>query len=120
MRGRGLLIAFTLLSAVLSSCATDTVTEERIVVAPHALSFASSDSVKTVSVTHTCTCPFTWNAIVPQDAPWLKIAASMQGDHSDVPVSIDRSLLTQNSETATIHFTTNGYGSDSLVVTAER
>lgn len=107
------------LSLSLGACATETVTEQRIVVAPHELTFAATDTTRAVSITHTCTCPFSWTSVVPAAATWLTVATSMQGDHTNVPVSIDRAKLPSDTSRAVIRFNSN-FGSDSLLVTAIR
>ena len=105
---------------VASSCATETVQPERMVIAPRLVTFSPADTLRTVSITHTCTCPFTWWTSVPADAAWLVAPASMQGDHADVPIRVDRSKMSSDSAHAFIRFTSNAYGIDSLEVRAYR
>jgi hypothetical protein len=93
---------------------------ERMVISPRTIQFAATDSVKTISVTHTCTCPFTWWTSVPADAGWLQVPASMQGDHAQVPITVDRTKMTSDSVHAFVRFTSNAYGIDSLEVIARR
>lgn len=105
---------------VLTSCATESVQPERMVIAPRTLEFSSADTAKSVSITHTCTCPFTWWTSVPAEASWLQVPASMQGDHTDIRILVDRSKMTSDSVHAYVRFTSNAYGVDSLEVIARR
>jgi hypothetical protein len=115
--------ALTLLlgiAAIVASCTNDSVEPARMVIAPKAIEFMAGDSVEQLSITHTCTCPFTWWSSVPANAPWLVFPNSMQGDHADVAVTIDRTKLTADSASCFVRITSNAYGIDSIEVKAYR
>ena len=95
------------------------VQQEYMIVAPHAIVFSTSTpDTMTVSITHSCTCPFSWNATVSPSSPWLSFPGSLTGDKSDIPISVDTALLTTGTNRATILIVSNSYGDDSIVVTA--
>ena len=118
-------VAF-LLSLSLTSCFTTTpIVQERMVIEPRIITFAAPDTSKTISITHTCTCPFYWNATTSDASKqWLVVGrnfpASMQGDRSSITVSIDRSKLTKASDTLRVRVQSNSYGADSITVIAEK
>ncbi len=111
-----------LLSTLFAGCSVAPAIQERMIIAPHAIVFPSSTSDSAVSITHSCTCPFSWNATISPsiDTAWLTFQTSMTGDKSDVPISIHRSLLTADTNRATILILSNSYGNDSIAVTAIR
>jgi hypothetical protein len=86
--------------------------------------FHPPDSVATISITHTCTCPFLWTATVTPITNWLVIGTnfplSQSGDKSDVPLSINRWQLISDTSIATIHIVSNAYGDTSITVIAYR
>jgi hypothetical protein len=86
-------------------------------VSPLSLVFESGDSVKTVSITHNCTCPFTWSGS-PVDTSGLLNAFFGEGDNTAVQVSINRSKVpTDTTIEKSWHVTSNGYGEDTIHVT---
>lgn len=87
---------------------------------PHTVLFTALDSVKAVSITHTCTCPFSWTSQVLPVSPWLIVPADTSGDHADIPFRIDRSKLTADTAIAVVHIHSNSYGEDSVTVTVYR
>ena len=107
-----------ILILALQSCATEAPVQEKMVIDPHMLVFMRGDSVKTVSITHTCSCPFTWTSSVLPVSAWLTVPASTSGDHTDIPFSIDRSKLLSDTSSAVVHIISNSYGTDSIVVVA--
>jgi hypothetical protein len=117
-------LAAVFLSLLLTSCYTTTpIVQERMVIAPSTITFAAPDTSKTVSITHTCTCPFYWNATTSDASKqWLVIGpnfpASMQGDRSSIAISIDRTKLTKLIDTTVVRIQSNSYGADSIVVIA--
>lgn len=95
------------------------VQQEYMIVAPHAIVFSTSTpDTMTVSITHSCTCPFSWNATVSPAASWLSFPSSLVGDKSDIPISVNTALLTADTSRATILIVSNSYGDDSIIVTA--
>ena len=109
-------------SAMLAGCANDPIIQERMVIAPDTIAFRAPSADSTISITHTCTCPFSWNGTISPtaDTAWLHFPSYQSGDKSDVPISINRSLLTADTSRATIIIVSNSYGNDSILVTAIR
>lgn len=106
---------------LMAGCSTaPPATQEYMIIAPQAIVFSDTTSDSTVSITHSCTCPFSWNATVTPTVAWLTFPTSQTGDKTDVPVSINRSLLTSDTNRAAILIVSNSYGDDSIVVTAVR
>lgn len=95
---------------------TTTYTVHEMIITPKMLVYAHSDTIKTISITHTCTCPFNWNINVLAGTPILK-NSSGAGDNTQVPISIDRSMLTVDTVHAMLQITSNGYGTDTVQVT---
>jgi hypothetical protein len=111
--------AFVISIALLfAGCSVAPAVQEYMIVAPHSIVFSPSALDSTVSITHSCTCPFSWNASVSPVSPWLTFQTSQSGDKSDIPISIDTSLLFADTNRATILIISNSYGDDSIVVTA--
>ncbi len=112
--------AIVLLVALLAGCTTNAVVQEVMVINPHLINFASADSVKTVSITHTCTCPFSWSSyMLDSSVHWVVIAASHSGDFAAVPIAIDRSKLPAtlvDSIDARVRIVSNEYGTDTITV----
>jgi hypothetical protein len=98
------------------------ITVEKMVISPDTVVFPAGDSVAAVSITHTCTCPFSWNATISPATDWLVLDTNFQsyqsGDKDDVPVSINRWLLTSDTSRTFIHIVSNAYGGDSILVIA--
>jgi hypothetical protein len=104
--------------ALLSGCSVAPAVQEHMVIAPRTIVFSSPQQDSTVSITHTCTCPFSWNATVSPQALWLSFPTNQSGDKTDVPISIDRTKLIADTNRATVTIASNSYGSDSIVVIA--
>ena len=105
------------------SCSTNPpIIVESMVLPIDTVVFHSPDSMKTVSITHTCTCPFSWSATVMPTTNWLVVGtnfpSNQSGDKTDVPLSINRWLLTSDTNTATIRIVSNSYGDTSITVIA--
>ena len=111
---------FFLFSAfiVLSSCYNNSTsyTVHTMTVSPTSLTFTHSDNSKTISITHDCTCPFSWNVNVLTSTQVFK-DTSGAGDNSQVSISIDRSKLSVDTLHAVLQITSNGYGTDTVQVT---
>jgi hypothetical protein len=110
-----------LLLILFGGCATaPPVIQEHMVISPSSFIFQAPDSATTVSITHTCTCPFTWTSSLRRSVPWLTLGqnfpASMTGDHASIPLTIDRSKLTQPRDSTVIAIASNSYGVDSITV----
>ncbi len=105
-------------AALFAGCSVAPAVQEHMIVAPHTMVLSSSTPDSTVSITHSCTCPFSWNATVSPVSPWLTFPSSQTGDKSDIPISIDTALLMADTNRATILIVSNSYGDDSIVVTA--
>lgn len=98
-----------------SDSISNTGTVQKQVITPRVLIFASADTVKTISITHTCTCPFSWNVNVLTATQVLK-SFSGTGDNSNVEIHIDRSKLTGDSLHAAMEIH-SVYGRDTVQVT---
>jgi hypothetical protein len=99
-------------------CSVAPAVQEHMIIAPHSIVFSSSTIDSTVSITHSCTCPFSWNATISPPVSWLSFPESQTGDKTDVPIAIVDSLLTADTNRATILIASNSYGDDSILVTA--
>ena len=93
------------------------VLEREMIVTPHSLTFASGETTKTLSIVHTCTCPFSWVCTVTPPNGVLKDTTGT-GDNTSVPIQIvDRSKMTSDTMYSKIVVTSNGYGTDTINVT---
>jgi hypothetical protein len=91
-----------------------------MVISPQSLVFQHSDQVKTLSITHTCTCPFSWYVTVTPANGVLKDTTGY-GDNTSVPLRIaDRSKMTTDTLKTSYVITSNGYGTDTVAVTVIR
>jgi hypothetical protein len=104
--------------ALLAGCSVAPTVQEHMIIAPHVMVLSLSAPDSTISITHSCTCPFSWNATVSPVSPWLTFQTSQSGDKSDIPISIDTALLPADTNRATILIFSNSYGDDSIIVTA--
>jgi hypothetical protein len=109
------------------ACSTnDTLVQEYMTVSPHQLTFTTPDTTRTMTVAHSCTCPFTWTLLAYPPAPWLTIPAGGSGDQNNVLIKIDRSLMTTDTAKALIqvnstqYSTSDGRRYDTVQVTAYR
>lgn len=111
-----------LLAAAWLGC-SDTSTQyvpHEMSVSPRSLVYQHGDSVKTLSITHSCTCPFNWSVVVTPPNGILKDTSGYM-DNVAVPLRVvDRSKMT--SDTMQILVVVNGqyYGIDSVMVTVIR
>lgn len=96
-----------------------TVIEHALVVTPKTLTFAHGVSSQNLSITHTCSCPFSWNAN-PLDTDKVLQAASGFWDSSHALITIDRSQLKQDTLHSRLQIISNGYGTDTIAVTVLR
>ena len=105
---------------------TDTLVQEYMMVSPHQLTFTVPDTTRTMTVAHSCTCPFTWTLLAYPPAPWLTIPAGGSGDQNNVLIKIDRSLMTTDTAKALIQINSTQYSTkdgrryDTVQVTAYR
>jgi hypothetical protein len=106
------------IAAALAGCSVAPAVQEHMIIAPHTIVFSSTTQDSTVSITHSCTCPFTWNATVSPVSPWLTFQLYQSGDKTDIPISVNDTLFTADTNRATILIVSNSYGEDSIVVTA--
>jgi hypothetical protein len=95
-----------------------TVSVQEQVVSPKTLTFMHGDAAKTLSITHTCTCPFPWSVNVLTATQVLK-DTSGYGDNTKVPISIDRSKITVDTLHAMLQVKSS-YGADTVQVTVIR
>src|SRR5437870_1282761 len=109
-------------AAVIFGCDDNTtsIVEHKQLVSPKTLVFAKGESVKNLSITHTCTCPFSWNVNVLTVTPALK-DTSGTNDNASVPISIDRTKLPADSVIyATFEVASNYANRDTVQVTIVR
>ncbi len=108
-----------LLAGMLFGCSDNgiTVIQHEMVITPHSITFASGETTKNVSITHTCTCPFNWVCTVTPPNGVLKDTTGT-GDNPSVPLHvIDRSKMTSDTMYSKFVVTSNGYGTDTINVT---
>ena len=107
-------------SMMLAGCMNDPIVQERMVIAPDTIVFRSPAMDSTISITHTCSCPFSWSATVSPatDTAWLHFQTYQSGDKKDVPISIDRTKLSSDTCRAAIVIASNSYGTDTIVAIA--
>ncbi len=122
------ILPFVALSFVLSmGCNTSSVlVPEYMTVSPKSLVFANPDTLHTVALTHSCTCPISWTILKPDSVKWIHVNSSAVGDQGKFPVSIDRSLLVRDTSISYLFITTGEYKTqsgnsfDTVVITAFR
>ena len=109
-----------LFAIVMISCSNNpaTVSVQEQVVTPKSLTFMPGDTMKTLSITHTCTCPFSWNVNVLNADSVLK-GMSGTGDNTNVPIRIDRSKLNVDTLHGMLQVKSS-YGADTVQVTVIR
>lgn len=119
MRYFFLLIAASLVMAFAACSNTSTnIVPHIMVVSPHDLTFAKTDTLHTLSITHTCTCPFTWTC-TSLDTTGTLIVASGTGDNTAVPVKVNRAMMKSDTLNTRIAIS-SGYGVDTVRVTVYR
>ncbi|MEI8135215.1 MAG: hypothetical protein WCH46_09125 [bacterium] len=106
---------------LLASCDNATTVEEprRMVVTPLSLKYAHGETQHSLSITHTCTCPFGWNIKV-LDSTLVFQNRSGYADSSNVVLTIDRTKLYKDTLITHLQITSNGYGTDTVVVLVVR
>jgi len=93
-----------------------TVIQHEMIVNPKALTYAHGVNTQNLSITHTCTCPFSWNVKVLDSTLVLKDTSGIN-DIAQVPITIDRTKLTADTLHTRLQITSNGYGTDTVAVT---
>lgn len=112
------LFAFAICFISCSDSITTTYTVQHQVITPHSLIFASADTMKTISITHTCTCPFSWNVNVLTATQALQ-SFSGTGDNAKVEIHLDRTKLMVDTLMAMMEVH-SAYGRDTVQVTVLR
>ncbi len=117
---QGMLLASAIFA--LAACTNEPIVQEYMIIAPDTITLAPPTASSTISITHSCSCPFSWSAsITPlSDTAWLTFQNYQSGDRKDVPVSIDRTKLPADTNVATIHLASNSYGDTTITVVAIR
>jgi hypothetical protein len=88
-----------------------------MVVSPMSLVYQHGDSVKTLSITHTCTCPFTWY-VTQTPADGVMKDTTGYGDNTSVPIRvIDRSKIQGDTLRTSLVISGGSYGVDTIPVT---
>ena len=109
------LLALAFISFACSNPST-TVLVENQVISPHTLTYAHGVSTLPLSITHTCTCPFSWNVTVLTNTTVFK-DTSGTGDNKNVPISIDRSKMTTDTVISALQIKSNYINIDTVIVT---
>ena len=117
-----LAISFLLSVALTAGCANEPIVSEYMIIHPDTIVFHAPSQDTTISITHSCSCPFTWTATISPtpDTGWLKFQNYQSGDKTDVPISINRTRLQADTNRATIHLVSNSYGDTTISVIAIR
>lgn len=116
-------ISLAALALVLSACSIDPpTTSEYMIISPKSITFAKGDSATAVSITHSCTCAFSWHAsLTPASAvSWLVFPTDTTGDHKSLPMITRPSLYPNDTNEAWISINSNHYGADTIHVIAIR
>ena len=110
-------IALVLLMFIAAGCSETTSSFERkMELSPKTLVFQPSENMKTVSITHTCTCAFSWHCTTKDTSGALILIGTGSQDNENVPIQIDRSKLIVDTLITYVHVTSN-YQPDSVLVT---
>jgi len=109
------LIAFAFTAFACSNSLDQTVDIQHQVITPHTLVYPHGISTQSLSITHTCTCPFDWNISVLTNTTVLS-ATSGNGDNTNVPITIDRTKLTVDTLVSALQIKSI-YGYDTVQVT---
>jgi hypothetical protein len=116
---------FLFLSAILFGCSDNgLVLEERtMIVKPTALFFEHGEETKTISITHTCTCAFSWTCSITPPNGVLADTTGV-GDSPSVVIRVaDRSKMPSDTLYTKIIVNNNSplvYGIDTVSVTVIR
>ena len=122
--GLGVALLASACITLASGCAPTTqIVQEKMVIAPGIVVLSAPRSDTTVSITHTCSCPFYWHASLRKTVPWLTLGpnfpTTLTSDHAAIPLSIDRTKLATTDSTV-ILISSNAYGVDSILVVANK
>ncbi len=111
-------IGFLLAAALIAGCSNTStqVEQHEMVVSPKTLVYQPTDSVKTLSITHTCTCPFSWNCYVLPPNNVLYDTSGV-GDQTNVSIKVHRENLTVDTLRTIIQVNGGVYGIDTVAVT---
>jgi hypothetical protein len=112
-------IILLLVIGAFAGCDSSVVEEQKMTVTPLSVVFGPGDSVKTLSITHNCTCPFDWNG-TPVDSTYTLKAFAGSGDNTSMQISILRASLPVDTLYAYWVITSNGYGTDTVRATVIR
>jgi hypothetical protein len=113
-----LILAFVIASFGGCADTSGTSTTRQQSVSPKSLVYVAPDSMKTVSITHNCTCPFNWNC-VSYDTTGTLIVIGGTGDNTAVPVKVDRSKIAVDTLN-TYFLVRSAFGIDTVRVTVYR
>ena len=95
-------------------CSTSSVlVPEYMTVSPQLLTYSAGDSVHTLALTHSCTCPITWTILKPDSVQWVRVNGSAAGDQGSFPVIIHRSQLPRDTSITYLFITTGEYRTQS-------
>jgi hypothetical protein len=111
-------LLLTLLSVIfiVAGCSETTSFERKMELSPKTLVFQPTEMIKTISITHTCTCPFSWKCATRDTSGTLVLVADGSGDNSAVPIQIDHTKMTLDTLITYVNVTSN-YQPDSVLVT---
>src|SRR6266508_472019 len=102
MKSLGLLATLLVL---LSGCVSEpSTTSQHMIFSSKAITFARGDSVTTVSITHSCTCPFEWSSVIIKSdtVNWLGFPHDTTGDHHNISIITRPSLYPNDTNEARI------------------
>ena len=114
---------------VLLSCATTPVTTEYMIISPKTVTFDHAlnhdDTARTVSITHSCTCPFSWTSDIHRvdttdTLAWITFPHDTVGDHGSIPIAVHPWEMPKDTNYALVAINSNSYGSDTIHVIAIR
>ncbi len=112
-----IVVALFLLMFIAAGCSETTTSYERkMELSPKTLVFQPSETQKTVSITHTCPCPFSWGCTTKDTSGTLILVADGTDDNTSVPIRVDRSKMTVDTLITYVNVTSN-YQPDSVLVT---
>jgi hypothetical protein len=113
-----LILAFAIVTFGGCADTTGTSTTRQQSVSPKALVYLPPDTLKNLSITHNCTCPFNWNC-VSYDTTGTLIVIGGTGDNTSVPVKVNRSNLAVDT-LQTYLAVRSAFGIDTVHVTVYR
>src|ERR1051325_10340183 len=119
MKYFGLLAAFLVL---MPGCVSEPpTTREYMIISQKNIVFSQNDSIHHISITHSCTCPFSWTAhLNDTSVHWLEFpidsSSAVIGDHNNIFIGTYPSLYTKDTNDVTITVISNNYGSDTIHV----